>query len=268
MLKLKRSLGQNFLKDINVIKKISSLGKIENQTIIEVGSGSGNLTKEIIKKRPKKIILIEKDKRLCQMLSKEFNGNQRCEVINKDILEYDLERKFYGGVTIFGNLPYNISTQILAKFISLNSWPPFYNKIIFMFQKEVADRILARKNTKQYGRLSILTNLRLDVEDHFNVSKKCFFPIPKVDSKVVVFKPKTLVNYNILNIKNLEKITNIFFSSRRKMINKPFSKLFNNYEEVAKKLGIKLNLRPSELSYSDYYKITEIYEKNFYKLTT
>ena len=200
---------------------------------------------------------------MCEILFNDFKGYKNCEIINKDILDYNFEKKLDNGSIIFGNLPYNISTQILAKFIKLNFWPPFYNKIIFMFQKEVAERIIAKKNTKKYSRISILSHLRLNVINHFAVSKKCFFPVPKVDSKIIIFEPRNLINYKIKNIENLEKITNIFFSNRRKMINKPFSRLFNNYVEVAESLGIKLNLRPAELSCNDYYKITEIFEKKF-----
>ena len=162
---------------------------------------------------------------------------------------------------IFGNLPYNISTQILAKFIKVRKWPPFFKKIIFMFQKEVADRILAKTNTKQYGRIAVLTNFRLKIEESFNISRNCFFPKPSVDSKIIVFKPQEKIKYNIKDVSNLEKITNIIFSSKRKMINKPFSKIFKDYKSAAKYLKISLNLRPSELSNNDYYRIAEFYEK-------
>ena len=113
--------------------------------------------------------------------------------------------------------------------------------MIFMFQKEVADRIIAECNTKEYGRISILTNFRLEILDNFKISKNCFFPKPKVDSKVIVFKPKVKVMNNIINIENLEKITNIFFSNKRKMINKPMSKIFKNYKNLANKLKLNLN---------------------------
>ena len=130
-----------------------------------------------------------------------------------------------------------------------------------MFQKEVADRILAKSNTKEYGRIAILTNFRLDIVESFKISRNCFFPKPDVDSKIIVFKPKTKIKHRIKSVKSLEKITNVFFSNRRKMINKPFSKIFKEYKEVAKKLKINLNLRPSELSNNDYYRLVEYYEK-------
>jgi len=149
----------------------------------------------------------------------------------------------------------------LVKFINLKKWPPFFKKIIFMFQKEVANRILAKPNTKEYGRIAILANFRLDIVKNFTISRNCFFPKPSVDSKIIVFKPKLKIDYKIADIKNLEKITNIFFSSKRKMINKPFSKIFKDYKSVAKNLKMNLHSRPSELSNNDYYKLTEYYEK-------
>ena len=131
-----------------------------------------------------------------------------------------------------------------------------------MFQKEVADRIMAKPNTKNYGRIAVLSNFRLDVVDNFKISKKCFFPIPNVDSKVIIFKPKLKIDYKIKNIKNLEKVTQILFSGKRKMINKAFSKLFKDYRKTAEFLNIDLKKRPSELLCEDYYKMTEHYEKN------
>ena len=262
MFKLKKSLGQNLLVDKNIINKILSLETLLNQNVIEIGPGSGNLTKFIIKKGIKKLIAIEKDERFFEFLKKEYQNSKNINFYNKDILKKDLNKIDLKNVIVFGNLPYNISTQILVNFISLNKWPPFYKRIIFMFQKEVADRILAKSKAKQYGRLAILTNYRLDIVKSFNVSKNCFFPAPAVDSKIVVFKPKLKIKYNIKNIKNLEFITNIFFGSKRKMINKPFAKIFKNYTFVAKKLKIDLNLRPSDLSFDEYYKLTEYFENN------
>ena len=261
MFKLKKSLGQNLLIDKNVIKKILSAANLENQIVFEIGPGNGNLTLPIIEKKIKKIILIEKDEKFCKILKQKFLNYQNIEIYNQDILKFNLDSISSNNVIVFGNLPYNISTQILVNFLKVKKWPPFYKKVIFMFQKEVADRIIAKCNTKAYGRITVLANFRFEIIKSFNVSKNCFFPKPSVDSKILVFKPKNNSSYKILNIKNLEKITNIFFSNRRKMINKPFSKIFRDHITVAKKLKIDLSIRPSELSCRDYYKLTEYYEK-------
>ncbi len=263
MFKLKKSLGQNLLIDKNVIKKILSAVNLENQIVFEIGPGNGNLTLPIIEKKIKKIILIEKDEKFCKILKQKFVNYQNIEVYNQDILKFNLDSISSNNVIVFGNLPYNISTQILVNFLKVKKWPPFYKKVIFMFQKEVADRIIAKCNTKAYGRITVLANFRFEIIKSFNVSKNCFFPKPSVDSKILVFKPKNNSSYKILNIKNLEKITNIFFSNRRKMINKPFSKIFRDHITVAKKLKIDLSIRPSELSCRDYYKLAEYYEKVF-----
>ena len=260
MAKPKKSLGQNFLIDPNTIKKIIEAGKIDNHNIIEIGPGSGNLTKEIIKKKIKKITLIEKDEYLYDNLKNYLSLFDNIDFINKDILKFNLEEIVKKNTIIFGNLPYNISSQILISLIKFSSWPPKYSKLVLMFQKEMADRIIAKKNTSEYGRISIITNYRLKVVNSFHISRNCFYPKPKVDSTVIVFEPIEFNNCKI-NIKNLEKITHIFFTSRRKMINKIFKSLFKNYELVAKELNINLSCRPGEISPLQYFKITEYFEK-------
>jgi len=260
MLELKKSLGQNLLIDKNIIKKIINQSEIKNKYIVEIGPGTGNLTKTIIDRKPKSLLLIEKDNRLYKILKIKFRSLKNCEIINEDILNYNFNSNLKEAV-IFGNLPYNISTQILAKFVKLNKWPPFFQKIIFMFQKEVGDRIIAKPNTKNYSRISVLTNFRFEIISSFKISQKCFFPTPKIESKIIVFKPKSKINIKIKKIENLEKITQIFFSSKRKMINKAFSKIFKNHKEVAESLNINLSKRPGELSFEEFYKITEKYEK-------
>ena len=175
MLKLKKSLGQNFLFDKNIIKKIVQIENLDNKNILEIGPGSGNLTEYLFNQRPKKIILVEKDKRFTNLLRDKYENQKNLKIFNSDILKFDLEKFLLDKTIIFGNLPYNISTQILAKFISFKNWPPSFSKMIFMFQKEVADRILAKTNTKNYGRLAVLVNSRLEVTESFDVSKNCFF---------------------------------------------------------------------------------------------
>ncbi len=258
----KKSLGQNFLIDNNILKKIVSITNIKNKNIIEIGPGTGNLTNEIIKNEPKKIILIEKDVNLFKLLEEKYKTKKNIEILNKDILETKIENKINKNSVIFGNLPYNISTQVLVQFIKLKIWPPKYEKLIFMFQKEVAERILAKYNTSKYGRLGIITKWRLKVIDSFQVSKNCFFPKPKVDSTLLVFEPTINKIYKIKNLDNLEKVTQVFFSRKRKMINKGFLELFKKNKYLSLKLKIDLSLRPSQIKEDSYYKITQFYEKN------
>jgi len=257
----KKSLGQNFLIDSNIIKKIINLTNIFDKDILEIGPGKGALTDEILKNKPKSLTLIEKDNLLSNELKLKYNNNKRIKIYNKDVLKFNFEKKLEKDTIIFGNLPYNIASQILVNIIKFKKWPPKYSCLIFMFQKEMADRIIGKYGTSKYGRLSILTNYRLSVLNKFKVSPNCFFPKPKIDSTVLFLKPNSKIKNKIKNIENLEKITHVFFSKKRKMINKSFSKLFKNSEDLSQKLNIDLSLRPNQLNESDFYKIVEYYEK-------
>ena len=260
----KKSLGQNFLIDNNIINKIIKIGDInENKIVMEIGPGYGNLTKGIASMKPKKILAIEKDKKLASFLKKEFEDYKNVKIINRDILNIIKENNSENNIIVIGNLPYNVSTKILASLIMLKKWPPWYDILILMFQKEVADRIIAKTQTKEFGRLSVLSNWRLEIKKHFNVSKNSFFPKPKINSTVLSFKPKKINDYNLKNPKNLEKVTRILFSNRRKMINKNFNKLFKEKKFLVKSLKINLNKRPEELSNEMFYKIATQYEKLF-----
>ena len=180
MIKAKKSLGQNFLVDLKVLDTITNLIDIDSRTIIEIGPGTGALTSYILKKNPKKLIVVEKDNDLAVFLSKKFNN--QIEIINKDILKIDENLLSNDKSIVFGNLPYNISTEILTKWIfnlKDNTW---FDYLILMFQKEVADRIISDYNSSNYGRLSILTNWRLSVKKILDIKPSAFKPKPKVDS--------------------------------------------------------------------------------------
>ena len=262
--KAKKSLGQNFLIDNNIINKIINIGGInKNKTVIEIGAGYGNLTKAIASAGPKKILAIEKEKKLALLLKNKFKNYDNIKIINCDVLNIIEEDNLEQNIIVFGNLPYNVSTKILASLILLKKWPPWYEILILMFQKEVAERIIAKTQTKEFSRLSVLSNWRLDIKKHFNVSNNCFFPKPKITSTVLSFKPKKNNQFHLKNPKNLEKVTRTLFSNRRKMINKNFNKLFKQNKSVAKNLNINLNQRPEELSNEMFYKIALQYEKLF-----
>ncbi len=259
MIKAKKSLGQNFLIDNNIIDKITNIINIENRIVLEVGPGTGNLTSSLLEKKPKRLYVIEKDSNLSSLLEKRFKNN--INIINKDILDVSEDTLCEDPLIVFGNLPYNISTEILCKWIlNLKKKKTWFSNLILMFQKEVADRIISNYNSSNYGRLSILANWKLDIRKIFDVKPNSFSPKPKIDSSLLLFSPKK--NYlELKNPYNLEKITRIFFSQRRKMIKKPFHQLFSNNLEIAKKLNIDLNLRPQNLSLETYYKLTNEYEK-------
>ena len=257
MIKAKKSLGQNFLVDRNILEKIVNVTQITDKTILEVGPGTGNLTSFILKKKPKKIFVVEKDEDLANHLEETFKN--QLTIINDDILKINESSLFESKVTVFGNLPYNISTEILSKWITNSTDDLWFNNLILMFQKEVADRIIAKFDTSNYGRLSILSNWKLNIKKICDVKPESFSPKPKIDSSLLYFSPKKNF-YKIKNPKNLEKITRVFFNQRRKMLKKPFNQLFNGNEYILNKLKIDLSLRPQNLDFDKYYQLTDEYE--------
>ena len=261
MIKPKKSLGQNFLIDQNTIKKIINSANINGNHILEIGPGTGNLTTHIINNNPLSLTLIEKDEKILNQLKRTLKFENKLMFFCEDVLDFDVEENMREDSIVFGNLPYNISTQILVNLIKFKKWPPKFKKLVLMFQKEVGEKIIANHNTKNYSRLSVISGWRLEVVDYFQVSRNCFYPKPKVDSMVLVFVPKIKNKYKIKNIINIENITRIFFSNKRKMINKGFKKVSSNFEYISKELNIDLKNRPSQLSKDDYYKIVEFLEK-------
>ena len=257
MIKAKKSLGQNFLIDREILEKIVGIVPIKDQIILEIGPGTGNLTSFILKKKPKKVIVIEKDSNLAKNLNQMFE--KQLEVINDDILKINENLLFKEKITVFGNLPYNISTAILSKWIiniKDNFW---FDHLVLMFQKEVADRIIAKFNTSYYGRLSILSNWKLNIRKICDIKPESFSPKPKIQSSLLHFSPKKKF-IQIKDPKNLEKITRVFFNHRRKMLKKPFNKLFNGNQKISEKLKIDLNLRPQNLNFEKYYQLVNEYE--------
>jgi len=256
-IKPKKSLGQNFLIDRNVLEQIVDTVEISNKEVLEIGPGSGNLTTFILKKNPKKIYAIEKDDDLALLLKDKFANE--INIINDDVLKISEDKISSEKLTVFGNLPYNISTEILSKWIvnlDKNIW---FESLVLMFQKEVAERIVAESNTSKYGRLSILSSWKLNIKKIMDIKPQSFSPRPKIDSTLLLFTPRESF-FKLSNAKNLEMITRVFFSQRRKMLKKPFNQIFNNAKEVSEKFNINLNLRPQNLEPEIYFKLVEEFE--------
>ena len=258
MIKYKKSLGQNFLIDKNVLDIIVNSTQIKDKEVLEIGPGSGNLTKYILEKSPKKLFVVEKDDNLRKNLLEKFS--EEISFAGEDILKIEEQKITKNKLTVFGNLPYNISTEIIIKWINSLTDMIWFDVLVLMFQKEVADRILANHDTSNYGRLSILANWKLDIKKIIDIKPSSFIPKPKVDSSLLIFYPKKTF-FKIKDSKNLEKITRVFFSQRRKMLKKPFNLIFNNHLNIAEKLGIDLNLRPQNLTPEMYFKITKEFEQ-------
>jgi len=256
-IKSKKSLGQNFLIDHNVLEQIVNTVEITNKEVLEIGPGSGNLTTFILKKNPKKVYTIEKDNDLASLLKDKFTNE--VTIINDDVLKIAEDKISSEKLTVFGNLPYNISTEILSKWIvniDKNFW---FENLVLMFQKEVAERIIAESNTSKYGRLSILSNWKLNIKKIIDIKPQSFSPRPKIDSTLLLFTPRENF-FELKDAKNLEIITRVFFSQRRKMLKKPFNQVFKNAKEVSEKFNINLNLRPQNLEAEMYFKLVKEYE--------
>jgi len=256
-IKPKKSLGQNFLIDRNVLEQIVDTVEITNKEVLEIGPGSGNLTTFILKKNPKKLHVIEKDDELALLLEDKFTNE--ITIINDDVLKISEDKISSEKLTVFGNLPYNISTEILSKWITNLDKKIWFESLVLMFQKEVAERIIAKSNTSKYGRLSILSNWKLNIKKIIDIKPQSFSPRPKIDSTLLLFTPKEKF-LELKDAKNLEMITRVFFSQRRKMLKKPFNQVFNNAKEVAEKFNIDLNLRPQNLEPEMYFKLVKEYE--------
>ena len=251
MIKAKKSLGQNFLIDQNILKKIVNITEIKNKTVLEVGPGTGNLTHHILLKKPKKVYVIEKDEDLAIKLFNNFKD--KIEIINEDILLINEKNLDNDKFIVFGNLPYNISTEILSKWIINLKDFFWFECLVLMFQKEVAQRIISKPNSKEYGIISVKTQLLYDVKILFDVSPNVFFPKPRVNSSVISMTRKKNININF-DLKLFDRLVKLSFQQRRKKI-----------KNSLKKLDIKENiledtifgLRPEQLSVNDFIRLTQ-----------
>ena len=193
MIKAKKSLGQNFLIDKNILEKITNTTKITNKIVLDVGPGTGNLTSYILKKNPKKLFVIEKDNQLAIDLENKFNN--QISIIHEDVLKIDETTFFKDKLIVFGNLPYNISTEIISKWIINLKDKFWFECLILMFQKEVADRIIAELNTSSYGRLSIICNWKLNIRKICDIKPESFFPKPILLKLIIQITLKRLQEF-------------------------------------------------------------------------
>ena len=251
-MKAKKSLGQNFIHDEKFLIKLKrTIVSNEKTSIIEIGPGKGALTRHLVKKKYKKIFLIEKDVGLLKYL--EQYKDKGISVINEDALNFDLnDLNIKKDSIIVGNLPFNISSQLLIKWSKIDYWPPFYQKMYLMFQKELGKRILAKKDTKSYGRISVIAQSRFNIKKLLIAPSGIFIPKPKVDGIVLEFSP--IKKYKNVQMRNLEIILKKAFQQRRKKIKSSLKE----YKNILELNNFNLDLRAENLSTDDYCKLSNL----------
>ena len=250
-IKNKKSLGQNFIFDKNLLIKISNCIKSKStNSIIEIGPGLGTLTNFLYKKKYKQLILIEKDKRFIENLKKKFNES-KVEIFNIDAINFDYNINSLKHSIIVGNLPFNVSVDLLYLWTKYKNWPPQHDKMILMFQKEVANRITALPKSKSYGKLSVVIQSRYRIKKLINIPSSAFTPRPKVDATVLEFTPFS--DFRLIDINKIDKVAKDAFSQRRKKIKNNMS----NYISEINDLSISLDLRPEDLTVLDYCNIAK-----------
>ncbi len=250
--KIRKSLGQNFLLDLNLTDKIVNKSLPIKPTVIEIGPGPGGLTRSILKENPDILFAIDKDFQSKMMLHdlKKIYKN-KLEIIIEDALDYPIWNLGDQPRQIIANLPYNTGTKMLILWLKYIN---HFDMMTLMFQKEVADRIIAKPGSKQYGRLSILTNWLTKSTKLFDIPNSAFFPPPKVKSTVIQLIPYKKPLYKV-TFKSLERITQMAFSQRRKMLKSSLKEI--NGEDILTSLNISPNMRPEELSVVDFCRIAE-----------
>ena len=258
-LKPKKKLGQNFLHDKNIISSIVNKANIEDEDIIEIGPGPGILTESILNNKARSLLAIEKDVSFEVNLKKiRSNYRDNFDYLINDVIDFDFKKLTKKNYKFVSNLPYNISVPFILKMIRIRKIIP-WKEMILMVQKEVAERITAKINTKNYGRLSIMVNLNNDVKKLLNVKPSSFIPRPKVDSTVIKISPK---NKDInINIKIFEKIVKTCFSQRRKKVKNNLDQLNINTISLLELSNIDPDIRAENIDIEGFIRISRNYEE-------
>lgn len=258
----RKSLGQNFLLDLNLTSRIArSAGDLSDCTVIEVGPGPGGLTRALLAAGAKKVVAIEKDKRCLPALaqiSSHYDG--KLEVIEGDALKYNPADLADGPIKIIANLPYNVGTQLLLGWLTTDEWPPFWESLTLMFQKEVGQRIVSEASDKAYGRLSVLTNWRCHTEILFDLNPKAFMPPPKVTSAVVQLLPRE--KPLDCPLKALERVTAHAFGQRRKMLRSSLKGLKLDAEARIEAVGLNPTARAEEIDVAGFIALAHAFDKD------
>ncbi len=258
-LSAKKNLGQNFLLDLNLTRKIArSAGPLEGHTIVEIGPGPGGLTRGLLMEGAKKVIAVERDERVLpalEQISAAYPGH--LEIISGDALEVNWPEIVDGPTKIVANLPYNIATALLIGWLTSDQWPPWFSSLTLMFQKEVAERIVAESGNKTFGRLSVLSQWRADAEKLFDVPRQAFTPPPKVTSSIVHITPHQKPQFDC-KMDALERVTKAAFGQRRKMLRASLKGILPNPQQVLENAGIDPTLRAEQLQVKDFCALAKL----------
>ena len=258
-LRAKKSLGQNFLLDLNLTSKIARYaGNLDQFDILEIGPGPGGLTRSLLDEGARKVVAIEKDSRCIEALEEiqaTFPG--RLKLLQGDALSTNASEHLADPVRIIANLPYNIGTELLVRWLTSKTWPSFWQSMTLMFQKEVANRIVASPGSKAYGRLSVMSQWRCDTKIAFNVPATAFTPPPKVESTLVHFEALKEPKFPA-EVEVLEFVVSKAFNQRRKMLRGALKGYFQNVEEGLLSIGVLPTKRAEDITVQEYCAMSKI----------
>jgi 16S rRNA (adenine1518-N6/adenine1519-N6)-dimethyltransferase len=257
----KKSLGQNFLFDLNLTRRIArAAGPLESTTIYEVGPGPGGLTRALLAEGAAKVIAVERDERCIPALNEIAQAYPgRLEIVQADALTLDERALFKGGpVRVAANLPYNVGTALLVKWLTSDAWPPFWQSLTLMFQREVAERIVAKPDTDAYGRLSVLAQWRAKPKILFDVARQAFTPPPKITSAIVRLDPLA-EPIAPCKLRDLERVTEAAFGQRRKMLRQSLKQIAPDAEALLTAADIDPTRRAETLSINEFAALARNY---------
>ena len=258
-LRAKKSLGQNFLLDLNLTSKIARYaGNLDQFDILEIGPGPGGLTRSLLNEGARKVVAIEKDSRCIEALEEiqaTFPG--RLKLLQGDALSTNASEHLADQVRIIANLPYNIGTELLVRWLTSKTWPSFWQSMTLMFQKEVANRIVASPGSKAYGRLSVMSQWRCDTKIAFHVPASAFTPPPKVESTLVHFESLKQPKFPA-EVEVLEFVVSKAFNQRRKMLRGALKGYFQNVEEGLLSIGVLPTKRAEDITVQEYCAMSQI----------
>ena len=258
-IRAKKSLGQNFLLDLNLTSKIARYaGNLKQSDILEIGPGPGGLTISLLNEGARQVVSIEKDKRCIAALEEIqsfFPG--RLKLLQGDALSMNVTQYFTDPIKIVANLPYNIGTELLVRWLNSKIWPSFWQSMTLMFQKEVANRIVARPGSKAYGRLSVMSQWRCNTKTAFIVPATAFTPPPKVESAVVHFEALNEPKFPA-EVDKLDFVVSKAFNQRRKMLRGALKGHFKNVEEGLFSIGVLPTKRAENITVQEYCAMSQI----------